>query len=256
MKQVKLYDNTITINFNENARNRYIIEETGGSPVGVTTVLGVINKPALMTWPMNEALNYLKTKFNSGNPIYANDFLEAAKAYLKKSDQGKNTGTDIHAALEAFLTGNDYEKTPNTAKAIIAFEEWENKVHPKVLATEQIIYSKNYDFAGTYDALFEVDGKVVLVDFKTTNSSRFAPLGIYPEMFLQLGAYSAAHQEENPLEIIEDLMIIRVGKDGVLNTLRSSELGLSVQYCQDAFLSTLQTYKFLTPLTKQLKEKK
>ena len=54
---------------------------------------------------------------------------------------------------------------------------------------------------------------MILGDIKTTNASRQAPLGVYPEMFLQLGAYANAHLEEFPLEEIDDLAIIRVGKD-------------------------------------------
>jgi len=247
-RRVKLYNDTITLHFADNARNRYTIEETGKSPVGVTTVLGGLAKPGLMTWPMTEAIAHLKVNIG--------DFEGAAKAYLKKSDKGKDTGTAVHAVIEALLNGDDYETTPDTEKAVTAFENWFEKHNPKALAVEQIVYSKKHDYAGTADGIFELDGEVVLFDLKTNNASQTAPLGVYPEHFLQLGAYSLAHLEENPLEEIDDLMIVRVGKDGVLNTLRSSELGLTIKQCQEAFIAALNIYKFMTPLGKQIRERK
>lgn len=257
-KVVKLYNDSITLHFADNARNRYTIEETGSSPVGVTTVLQTLNKPALMTWPMNEAIAHLK--------INLGDYEGAAKAYLKKSDKGKDTGTEIHALIEQDLLEmqnlSNFKPTLVGAStdAVKAFRSWSlwrmDQVSLKPLAVEEIIYSKKFDYAGTYDCLLEIDGEVVLCDLKTNNASQTAPLGVYPEHFLQLGAYSLAHLEENPLEEIDDLMIIRVGKDGVLNTLRSSELGLSIKQCQNAFIATLHAYKFLTPLSKQIREKK
>ncbi len=249
-KTVKLYNDTITIHFNNNARNRYVIEETGHSPVGCTTILQTLNKPALMTWPMFEAIEYLKK-----NP---EQYEEASKAYLRKSQRGKDVGTDVHAVIEEYLNTGNITRTylPDIDKPLKSFLEWWGETKPKVLGTEQIIYSKQFDYCGTYDALLEIDGKVVLADIKTTNASRTAPLGIYPEMFLQLGGYSLAHHEENPLEMIHDLMIVRVGKDGVLNTLRASELGFTPQFLEDAFKSVVNTYKFITPLSKLLTERK
>lgn len=254
-KTVKLYNDTVTIFFNEKARNRYVVEKDGHSPVGTTTVLQILSKPALMTWPMYEAIEYLKKN--------GDDWEGASKAYLKKSDKGKDTGTAIHAKIENFLKSitGESDRTPVSAteeiiKAWGAFHKWFTDSKAKPLAVENIVYSKKYDFAGTYDCLLEIDGKVVLCDIKTNNASRTAPLGVYSEHFLQLGAYSLAHHEENPMEVIEDLQIIRVGKDGVLNTLRASEVGLTVAACETAFAQLLSVYKVMTPLAKTLKEKK
>lgn len=253
---VILYDNSITVHFNPNARNRYMIEETQHSPVGVTTILSQLAKPGLALWPMYEALDWLKK-----NP---EDYGGAEKAYLIKSDKGKDIGTQVHAWVEEFLGGRGVEEhthqgvdmNQEVAKIGLVFQDWFFENEPKVLATEQIIYSKEFDYAGTFDALLEIDGKVVLADIKTTNVSRTAPLGIYPEYLLQLGGYSLAHHEENPKQPIDDLLVIRVGKDGVLNTLRASELGFTPQFLEDAFKAVVNTYKFVTPLSKQLKEMK
>jgi len=250
----KLYNGTVTLYFNEKARNRYMLEDDH-SPVGVTTVLQTLNKPALMTWPMHEAIDYLKK--------HPEDYEGAEKAYLKKSDAGKDTGTAIHFAVETFLNDQigGYQsiivpKHPDAGRAYSSFVDWYRSQKIRPLAVEQVVYSMDKDFAGTYDCLLEIDGQTVLCDLKTTNVSRSAPKGIYAEMFLQLGAYSLAHHEENPLETIEDLMVIRVGKDGIVYTLRASQISLSVKDCEQAFTKVLGAYRFMTPLSKQLQEEK
>ena len=258
-KTVSLYNESLTLHFNNNARNRYIIEEMKHAPVGVTSVLGkVLAKPALMLWPMNEALKYTREQLVDEVSYTAggiNKILdEASKAYTKKSDKGKDVGSLIHAAIEAYLLDEEQEVPKDAQKPLESFKKWFEKLEPTVLDVERIIYSKNLDYAGTFDSLLEIDGKTVLCDVKSTNSSRSAPNGIYPEMFLQLGAYSYALHEEDKKAGIQDLMIIRVSKTGELNTLRASELGMSVRDCEDAWLHVLNTYKVMTPLTKRLEE--
>jgi hypothetical protein len=251
-KSVTLYDGEISIAFNNNARNRYCLQD-GRSPVGVTTVLQTLNKPALMTWPMNEALKYLETKLPDS--ITLEDLEESRKAYTKKSDVGKSSGTDIHEALESVLLGRSIKLTSVTEKPLKAFKKWYRDESPRVIELEKIVYSKLYDYAGTADGLLEIDGETVLVDWKTTNASRTAPKGIYPEMFCQLGAYSLALHEENKRVGIQELMIVRIAKDGTLNTCRASELGLSVRDCEDAWLTVLKAYRFLKPLEIKLGER-
>lgn len=265
-KTVDLYDSTVHIQFNSAARNRYVVMNDGHSPTGVTTILGCLAKEGLMLWPMYEALNYIKdnshTKLSTkdgkslGYAVELKTLEEAEKAHTKKSDTGKSVGTEVHTAIEVLLNGGIASSGPEAYKAIETFRLWFNQNKPKVLATERIVYSKELDYAGTYDALLEIDGKVILADVKTTNASRTAPLGIYPEMFLQLAAYARAHHEENPLEQISDVMVIRVGKDGILNTLRASELGLKLDELQDTFVSLVRVYKAMQPLKKLLTERK
>src|SRR5579872_5924801 len=95
-----LYNGQIKLFFNEKARNRYTVEGNGDphSPVGTTTVLTGLAKPALMTWPMWEALTYIKTV----EKVTEEEIEIASKAYLVKSDTGKDTGKAVHAAIEAF----------------------------------------------------------------------------------------------------------------------------------------------------------
>ncbi len=257
-RETSLYKGDITILFDEKARNRYVVKETGKSPVGVTTVLGVLNKPALMTWPMYEAITYIREHAKK-EPIEAL-LTNASKAYLKKGDKGKDTGKEAHGFFEQFLLHKDKEKfnydgaSPEAAQAITAFLRWYKENNPRIIGIEQIVYSKQNDYAGTFDCLLEIDGQTILCDWKTTNASKTAPKGIYSEYFLQLGAYSLAYEEDKLTSNISDLMVINCSKTGVLSTLRASELGLRVRDCEDMWLNVLKTYKFLQPLNKIIGE--
>lgn len=277
MKKIfKLYNNSLTILFDDTTINRYVVEETGKSPVGVTTVLQTLNKPALMTWPLNEAIKSLREWLEAGQErgqklTYQNvldSLLPASKAYLVKGDSGKDIGTQVHSAIEVFLKGESPIVSPEAEKAFTAFVRWYKEQDIKPLAIERAIYSKKHNYAGTLDCLFKINGELVLCDFKTTNISRTAPLGVYPEYFLQLGAYNLAYREEKATRVDKivghnyadqfptNLMVIRVGKEGKVNTLRASEIGLSISDCEAKFLDVLSMYKFLTPLSKVLTERK
>lgn len=262
MSEHKLYDGTVTLQFSAQARNRYLVGDF--SPVGVTSILSaVLAKPALMLWPLNEAMGYIKANSNKvGAEYILNETLleKASKAYTVKSDAGKDMGTQIHAEVEKYLNNPgvpvDFEKDNEVARGFRAFQKWYLTQNIRPLAVERVIYSKEHRFAGTFDCLLEIDGHVVLADIKTNNASRTAPLGIYAEHFLQLGAYSLAHHEEFPLEQIEDLLVIRVGKDGIVNTLSASKLNLGVHECEDLFLNVLRLYRYMTPVSKKLKKMK
>lgn len=256
----KLYNDEVTLYFNPDARNRYQLQD-GTAPVGVTTILSkVLAKEALMLWPMNMATGWLRD--NCLDKVLTEIHIEEARrAYVKKSDKGKDVGTEVHEAIEAYLKAHNtpgitdlYVPTNEAGKAYQSFCKWFESQNIKVLATEQIVYSRSGNYAGTFDTLLQIDGQTVLCDVKTTNISQSAPQGIYPEYFLQLGAYSKAHKEENHSDI-DDLMIINASKSGVLSTLRASDLGLTVRDCENAFNAVLYCYRFLEPLKKLIKER-
>ena len=196
---------------------------------------------------------------------------ESSKKYREKSNKGKDSGTLIHRAVQVFLEGHKQAVLPMVAPSLLAFQQWFKSQNFKVIGVEQLVYSKKFDYAGTFDSLLEINHQPILCDLKTTNPSHTSPLGIYPEMFAQLGAYSLAYTEAHPESPkIKDLMIIRLPKpiestdpegkliystdDIIVNTLKASEVGLSVEECEQAWLRILFTYRFITPLAKKLKE--
>lgn len=152
---------------------------------------------------------------------------ESSSAHTSKSDRGKENGTRIHEWLEQFcIAKRDGLPTPGFPKrmpiiedskittyeqedentvnlelnhlidALEEFVGWWSQHDIKVIALEKIVYSMRYQYAGRFDAILRVDGKLYLVDFKTNNPSWEFPKGIFPEMFCQIGGYDVAYTEE------------------------------------------------------------
>lgn len=152
---------------------------------------------------------------------------EAKSAHMIRSGRGKDNGTRTHAWLEEFLIakrdgkpvpelpksydippktkGLTYEQLDeievkqeynNLVEALSQFISYFDNHEIEVVALEQLVFSRRYRYAGRFDAILRIDGKLYLVDFKTNNPTSEFPDGIFPEMFCQIGGYDIAYTEE------------------------------------------------------------
>lgn len=262
-----LYNGQHKVTF-KNASHRYRVDEK--AVTGVTTIMGkVLAKPGLMLWPLNMALKHLDNKIGDGDLVLISraDLEDARNAHVTKRDAGADTGTIVHGLVEQYLAGNEVnvlesDALPSEAiSAYSAFRAWDSRVQPKTVAVEQVVYSHALNYAGTFDSILEIDGKTYLCDLKTTNASRDAPKGVYAENFIQLGAYYYAYEEQRQYELanggtnlveIDDLLVISCRKDGRLNTVAASELGLTLQACMDMWVNTFSLYHSLEDVKNRL----
>lgn len=239
---------------------------TGGvttKPQGVTTILGQTLSKDLMKWAVDSACSYLRTKLPT---VTEADLAVAADEYNRLRDAGGSTGTEAHFLVETFLKtglkeGQLSGASPEARNAYQAFLQWFIETNPTVINVEEVIYSHKFQYAGTYDCMFNIDEKVYLCDLKTTNASRKAPKGVYAEHFIQLGAYAAAHEEQRLYEEasggskllqIEGLMVISAKKDGKLDIVTAQDMGLTVAECGKMFQRVVNIHNFLDYLTKEL----
>jgi hypothetical protein len=218
-----------------------------GKPLtGVTTILGVIAKPALIQWAADEAIKYIKEKQPKTTkvggqelivytPPQLHDILEAAKnAHQQKKDRTADIGTKAHKWIERYVKGKN--PAPNKKLAFMTdnFVKWatENKVEFK--KSEIKLYSEKFWFAGTMDLVFKMNGRNYIGDIKT--SSRIYGRGY----FAQMAGYQIALEEQGYKDI-EGRMIIRCGKDG------SFEIKESLDFETDKkiFLACLELYRGL-----------
>ena len=259
-----LYNGKYHMVHNPNAKGRaprYVVNDEM-KPKGVTTILGQTLSKDLMDWAVGMAVEYLRKKI----PVVTDEDLEeASNAYKYRRDAGASTGTEAHALVEDFLKGKDVEPSNSTKEAqnaYRAFVKWFNGLKDvEVLNVEEVIYSENLEYAGTYDCMLKIDGKVYLCDLKTTNSSRKAPNGVYAENFIQLGAYAFAHNEQRAYEEenegtklveIDDLMVISGKKTGIMDVVTASDVGLTVKGCGELFSRVVNIYHFMLNTTKKL----
>jgi len=226
----------------EEGRHRYYLEGQKDKPfTGVTTVLGVIAKPALIAWSAKMATEYIRENVAYAIPgenggfwaIKPNIVEEAKNAHNRKKDSAADIGTAVHEAVEMYIKG----ETPvvldeQGQKMFDKFVKWATDNKVKFLASEKRLYSKKHWIAGTCDFICEIDGKKYLGDFKTSS-------GIYGrEYFAQCSAYRMM-EEENGATDFHGSIIVRCGKDGSFETKESFDYETDLKM----FLAALTIYR-------------
>lgn len=201
-----LYKGKCKVVFYPNS-HRYIVngKPTSGS---VTSILGMYDKSgALIPWAVELAVNFLRDKFDNGAQFTEADFFDAEEQHTIKKVEAADIGTQVHDWIEKYVKGEKQEM-PEIDEAVIgvnAFLDWigDNKV--KFISSERAIYSRKHDFIGKMDIEAKVNGKLVLIDIKTSN-------GIYNTYNMQTAAYVKADEEESGKKY-HGRWIIRLAKE-------------------------------------------
>lgn len=210
-----------------------------GKPLhGVTTVLKVINKPALIQWAANMAVDYIDQHFPTAEEIVSDPtafnklFKEARTAHAKKRDSAGEWGTSIHAKVEDYINAcieNEGMPVVNTDPAIAPFVDWAMAQNIKFLASEKCVYSRRLWIGGIADIVCEIDGKRFLGDVKTSS-------GIYPEAYIQCSAYAECLKEMGEFEGFDGVIVINLKKDGGFEEKRNYDLDGNLK-CFEAALT-------------------
>lgn len=185
---------------------------------GVTAFLGVLGKgDALNYWAAGCACDYIKENINIiQNPEGPHDIStllkDAKSAFKHASGEALDIGSQVHNAIEVYikhgkdLSGNLKGEVQN---GFLAFLEWESKNHVEWLESELTLFSTQYGFAGTCDAIAVLNGHKYLIDFKTSKA-------VYDEHKKQLAAYRLAYNEMKDDDFgnyIENIGILRLDKE-------------------------------------------
>lgn len=227
---ISLYKNEIELSFFDND-HRYTVKNKGQEvfgTVGVTTVLSILDKPALVQWSASCAVDRMVEIVDSNKGTIDEVTLEYMKkecaiAWKQKRDSAGDIGTLVHKWIEAYINfklGKQEEpevpQNPIIKQATDKFRAWEFAESVEFLTSERMVYSRKHNYAGTCDLTFRKKTPTGYVygygDIKTSKY-------IYDTFPLQLAGYRYADEEEqiythgvvkNKAEIMN---IIRVGKD-------------------------------------------
>jgi cytochrome c2 len=179
------YNNEICLFFDP-GKHHYTVN--GKTIDGVTTVLGVINKPALMYWAVNKAVEYIDQNLPVGvavDEVMKKKIMNGCKAAHRtiKTDAA-DLGTMLHELVEKYIKKEKYEEPTNEIlqASFAQFKQWEKDNNVEFLSSEKKIYSRKYNYCGTMDFMAIVNGIKVIGDLKTSS-------GIWDEYFLQVAAY-------------------------------------------------------------------
>jgi len=160
---------------------------------GVTTVLGILAKPALIHWAWKLGVDGVD--------------------YRKHRDAAADVGTLAHELIAADLggrkpdlTGYSPETIDRAENAVISYLEWKKDKKIQPVLVEEPLVSERHQYGGTLDCLAIIDGTLTLLDIKTSKA-------IYPEMLYQLGAYWQLLKEHGYQ--VDAAQILRVGRDEI-----------------------------------------
>ena len=161
-----------------------------GPIVGATTPLklqDVLIGGDLATWGANKALDYILGEVAAGELSMAP--LDVRTQALGKVQEARDIGTMVHDEVAALLKGEERPPAdPRVAPYLWSWTKFLNERRPIFMEVEQRIVHPRYLYAGTFDFLARIDGRVALADIKTGASRR--------SHVLQLAAYSMGRMSE------------------------------------------------------------
>lgn len=158
---------------------------SGKAYPSVTTVTGLLKKQAIMEWRK-------KVGEEEANKI---------------SSKAASRGTRIHGLCEQYLLNK--EVVPN----MFDMDMWQNMkpyLHSinNIYALEQPLFSDHLEVAGTVDCIAEYNGKMSVIDFKT--SRRLKHRDDIHDYFMQCSAYAVAFEEMTKIPVPQLVVLIAV----------------------------------------------
>jgi len=199
-----LYGGDVTIVFYPNS-HQYRLD--GKNLLSVTGVLGVINKPMLIPWAVNQSILFLQE--HVGKPITEELLAEAKIQHTKVRDEAALCGNQVHEWVNGYLMGQEppLPEDIRVINGVIAFLKWVEEHDVKFTESEKLVYSKQHGYVGTMDAVAIIDGKTCVLDIKTSK-------GVYPEHYMQVAAYRHAAEEEGAVFDGDNLIVQFNKEDG------------------------------------------
>lgn len=171
--------------------------------LSVTTILKVIEKPALFYWFGREVYRAMLI-----DPSMTER--DALAAPYKVSTKAKDRGSTVHSIVEAFKnTGEHIEGiNENFQGYAVAFYEFMRDFKADLLEQEKTVLSVKLGIAGTLDIYAKIGDLYYLIDVKTGKD-------VYQEAGLQLSAYKAMMIEEGKQVDKLAVLLLETGADGL-----------------------------------------
>jgi PD-(D/E)XK nuclease superfamily len=167
---------------------RLYVTPDGARYPSVTTVLGSYGQEAIQAWRQRVG----------------------EKQADKISKSATTRGTAVHAAIEDYLNNKtvDFTEMMPVPKSIFhKMKSALDKVN-NIHCIEQRLFSHELKLAGTVDCIAEYDGKLSVIDWKT--STRLKKKVDIENYFMQCSAYSQMFEEMTGLKIEQNIVLIGV----------------------------------------------
>lgn len=209
------------VGLSRDAKHVYTAHYPPEGPVvlpSVTTVMRVLDKPAIVPWAQGIVAEAAIAHRNELESWVSVGGVEGAVSLLRKAaetkrDAAASIGSSVHALAEAIVKGLPVTVPEDQAPFVTAYQAWIEDFQPDFLAVEEMVVGDGY--AGTLDSIARIAGETWLLDIKTSRG------GPYKDTALQLAAYANALYIGRPgdatkyaLPKIDQYGVIRVRPEG------------------------------------------
>lgn len=213
-KIISLYKGTVHIAFWEKMHWYRLWNPKTQSPLdwitSVTGATGLIGFPSdkAMDWATRLTNDFLSELVENKIPIKQLHIDEACRQHLVRKEEATSIGKTVHKYAEDFVKGLKPElpKEEKALNGVTAFHEWFKSKKIKIIESEKLVYSKKHNYVGTLDAIANIDGRLSVIDFKTSNYANSS-------MCYQVAAYQMAYEEETGSKFTGSRYLLRFDKD-------------------------------------------
>lgn len=182
----------IQMNSVDTPTGRFYTTPTGDKYASITTILGDKEKPGLISW--KQSLGDVAAK--------------------KEMNRAADRGTAVHLMIEKYLNNDPTPTTNQRLEHIVEFKSLKlilNNISD-IIIQEAALYSDTLQVAGRVDCIGLYNGKLCIIDFKTSTNSKNRD--IIQDYFLQTTAYAIMFEELYNI-VIEDVIILMSVEKGV-----------------------------------------
>lgn len=166
----------------------------------VTTVMSILNKDAIMEWRR-------RVGEEQANKI---------------SSRAARRGTKLHTVCENYLQNKDVSETmPDTMALFKSIKPIIDKYIDNVYAIEAPLYSHHLRVGGRVDCIAEYDGKLAIIDYKT--SSRQKDESQIQNYFMQCAAYAVMFEERTGIPVSRIAIVMAVENDNPLRFVKKRD---------------------------------
>ena len=215
MKKFNHVGNTLTELQTENIDGRRFYKTPNGNYQSLTTLLSALSKAGIQAWRKRVGET------------------EANRISTKASRQG----TAVHSLCEQYIKNEEGFLTESMPHLVEMFESIQPLLDriDNVHVTEGALYSDELGLAGRTDLIAEFDGKLAIIDYKT--SRRIKTWSMCHSYFMQGAFYAHAYEERTGIPINNIVIIMAV----------ENEEPLLFRETKDRWLEPLQQviYKYM-----------
>ena len=183
----------LSFNIQHESRNgkRYYATPSGSLYPSITSILGEFSKTSILEWRKRVG----ETEVN------------------KVSGKASRRGTRLHGVCEKYILNDDgflKEELPHIAELFKTIEPFFERID-NIHGVELGLYSNHFGVAGRTDLIAEFDGKLSVIDYKTSNRTKKKEW--CESYFAQCAFYAVAYEELTKIPVSQVVIIIAVDNE-------------------------------------------